>query len=362
MKIVQILPALNSGGVERGTIDFARYLQQQGHQSIVISNGGRQVASLLANDCQHIQLPVHKKSLFSLATVKPLRRTLAELQPDLIHVRSRLPAWLVFLANRSLDIPVVSTFHGCYSVNAYSNIMTKADAIIAISEHVKQYIEQNYRPKATIELIYRGVDNQQFYPRANSPQWQQQLYAQYPALAQGFILMPGRLSPWKGQQDFLILMRKLHDQGLPIAAAIVGEAEANKEGYLQELHQLRRELGLEQQVCFLGHRSDMAELYNEAKAVCHLSRKPEPFGRTLTEALACNTPVLAYAQGGAAESLQQCFPAGLVPVGDLSAFAQQLRKTLEQSNSITLPEQLTFSHQAAQTLALYQNLISGSRG
>ena len=134
MKVLQVLPNLDSGGVERGTVEFARELVARGHQSIVMSNGGRLVKQLQAEGSRHIELPVHHKSLRSLRLVRPLRRLLAELQPDIIHVRSRLPAWLIFLAWRKLPRAtrprLVSTFHGLYSVNFYSAVMARAEQII----------------------------------------------------------------------------------------------------------------------------------------------------------------------------------------------------------------------------------------
>lgn len=363
MKILQVLPALNSGGVERGTLEFAAQLHQQGHDSWVMSNGGRQLPQLLAQGSHHIQLPVHKKSLFSLMAVPRVRKAILELQPDIIHVRSRLPAWLIHLALRPLAKEqrplVVSTFHGTYSVNAYSQIMCRAEGIIAISETVRHYICHNYGlAKADIRLIHRGVDRQQFYPGANTLSWQAQFFQQYPQLATGFILMPGRLSPWKGQAQFLQLMAKLAVCQPELKGVIVGDAEANKTRYWQQLQEQCQALGLSERVFFLGHRNDMAELYGQASLVCHLSTKAEPFGRTLTEALACNTQVVAYARGGAKESLELCFPDGMVEPDDLDAFAKRVQQLLAQPGQIHIPASLELPFQAEQTLDLYRQLLA----
>ena len=148
MKIVQILPALNSGGVERGTVEFAAELVRRGHESIVVSNGGPLVRQLEAQGSVHIAQPVHRKSPVSFGQILPLRRLLQELQPDVVHVRSRMPAWITRLALRGIPENkrpvVVSTFHGMYSVNAYSAVMARADHIIAVSDCVRQYVLRHF--------------------------------------------------------------------------------------------------------------------------------------------------------------------------------------------------------------------------
>jgi hypothetical protein len=171
--------------VERGTVEFARELVARGHESIVISNGGRQVERLEAEGSRHICMPVHRKSLRSLAQVRPMRRLLAELKPDIIHVRSRAPAWIAWLAWRGMPKSsrprLVSTVHGMYSVNAYSAIMTKAEQIIAISDCVHDYITQNYGiPETRITRVYRGLDPGVFRQEGDDEAWREQLLEEYP--------------------------------------------------------------------------------------------------------------------------------------------------------------------------------------
>ena len=138
MKIIQLIPELNSGGVERGTLEIARALVAAGHESVVISNGGRMVAQLEAEGTRHILLPIHRKSLGSLWQIRPLRKIIQQEQADILHVRSRIPAWLTHLALRKIAVKdrpaLISTVHGFYSVNRYSEIMTRADRVIAVSD------------------------------------------------------------------------------------------------------------------------------------------------------------------------------------------------------------------------------------
>lgn len=365
LKIIQVLPALNSGGVERGTLDFARFLVQQGHESLVISSGGRLVTELEEEGSQHITFPIHKKSLFSLRWVRPLRKLLVEINPDVIHVRSRLPAWLVWLALKNWPLAkrptLVSTFHGLYSVNRYSAIMGCGDKVIAISHCVRDYIVDNYPTinPDKITVVHRGVDTQQFNSSINlDHSWSQQFFSDFPNAYNKYIIMlPGRLSPWKGQQEFIQLIAGLHAKGIAVHGLIVGEITPGKEHYLSELKTDVRKQGLESHISFTGHRADMSNLYKLATVVVNLSQKAEPFGRTVIESLAVGTPVVAFNVGGPAESLQDCLPQGLAIPGDLADLIDKVGSILENKPDISLPEQFTLNYQARQTLNIYRQAI-----
>jgi len=178
LTVLQVLPALDSGGVERGTLEIARALVAAGHRSLVVSRGGRLVAQLEAEGSEHIALPVDRKALSSLWQVGPFRQLLAERQPDIVHARSRVPAWIAWLAWRKLPEAqrphFVTTVHGLNSVSFYSAIMTKGERVIAVSETVRDYIRTHYPqcPEERIRLIYRGVDPAEFpHGYQPSPDW-----------------------------------------------------------------------------------------------------------------------------------------------------------------------------------------------
>ena len=364
LRVLQVLPALNAGGVERGTLDFARALVQLGHESLVVSNGGTMVPELEASGSTHISRPVHRKSLLSFGQVRPMRKLLRELKPDIVHVRSRMPAWITWLAWRKLppsDRPgLVSTFHGLYSVTPYSAIMAKAERLISISDCVHQYMLTNYTiDPAIVTRIYRGLDPAQFQPTQHDNAEQAQLLREFPQFnGRQLILMPGRLSRWKGQLDFIRLMAKLAQLEPQCHGVILGAAEADKAHYEEELQQLCAELGLQDKITFVGHRSDIQTFYRLAKVCCHLSSKPEPFGRTVPEALACGCPVVAYNRGGAAESLQQSFPAGLVEPDNIDQCVDRIRQLLQATPAVSLPEEFFLAHQVDATLAVYQELLA----
>ena len=366
MRILQVLPALNSGGVERGSAELARELVRHGHESIVLSSGGRLVDQLEAEGSRHIIMPIHRKALASFGQIRPVRRLIQELKPDVIHVRSRLPAWIIWLAWRGLPKAsrpaLVSTFHGMYSANAYSAIMAKPQHLIAISKCVEQYILTNYKvAPERITIIQRGVDTQAFSPAPPESHWLEQLYRDYPQLKdKKLILMPGRLTRWKGQEAFLDMMTDLIQRDPEAHGVVVGGAEQNKEGYLVELKSRTAELGLERHITFTGHRSDIVQFYRLADVVCHMSNKPEPFGRTLTEALAVGTPVVAFDRGGAAESLSACFPTGLVPPDDLQAFAERVHQLLNQQAHIEVHPEFRLENQVQATLEVYRKAMAGA--
>ncbi|QSP96063.1 glycosyltransferase family 4 protein [Marinobacter salinisoli] len=365
MRILQALPALHSGGVERGTVEFAAELVKRGIESFVVSSGGPMAEHLRRAGSTHIQMPIHRKSPASFGQILPMRELIRSVRPDIIHVRSRMPAWIVHLAWLSLPASerprVVSTFHGMYSVNPYSAIMTKADHIIAVSDCVRDYVRTNFSvPAENLTVIQRGVDVAQFQAQQLSKTWIDELYRDYPQLKhRRLLMMPGRISRWKGQLSFLEVMAGLIRQRDDCHGIIVGGAEPGKEHFLRELEQRREALKLNNHVTFLGQRNDMAELYLLSDLVCHLSTKPEPFGRTVTEALASGTPVVAFNRGGAAETLQACFREGLVPPDDTGAFTRTVLQLLDApGRDIHIPSRFRLEAQTEATLRIYQRLTN----
>lgn len=369
LRIVQILPELNSGGVERGTVEFAHYLTENGHDSHVISAGGRLVSQLTSEGSTHHTMPVHKKRLSSFFQIRPLQRQLELIQPDIIHVRSRIPAWLTWFALKSWkNSPkpgLVSTFHGLYSVSRYSEVMGAGAGVIAVSHYVKDYIGNNY-PRIDLDkvtVIHRGVDTDRFTPEfVADDNWRNTLFSQYPQLKdKPLILMPGRLSRWKGHHQFIDLMGRLQHQGVQAHGVVVGGPTPGKEDYEAEIKQLVVDKGLAADVTFLGHRSDIQQLYSISDVVCNLSQRPEPFGRTVTEALAMNVPVVAYDEAGPGESLSACFPEGLVAKGDDVGLANTVAKLLasDHSHSIQLPHEFTLRAQAEATVDVYRQVLNG---
>ncbi len=369
MKVVQLLPALNGGGVERGTLEIAKALADAGHESIVISAGGRLVKQLEDAGSRHVAWDLGRKSLFTLRHILPLRRWLRQERPDILHLRSRLPAWIAWLAWRKLPKRqrphLISSVHGLYSVSGYSAIMCKPERIIAVSETVRDYIRDNYpnTDMGKVTVIQRGVDPDEF-PRGHQPTpgWLEDWYRQYPQLKDKQTLtLPGRISRSKGHRDFILLIQALRKQNHNIHGLIVGDVDSRHQPYAKELRQLVSDLGLGEDISFTGPCSDMREIYAISDLVLSLSSKPESFGRTVVEALSIGTPVVGYDHGGVSEILNTLFPQGLVPVKDGTALANRVQTLLGQQPPVIKDNPYLLQNMLAETISCYHGLLTSNR-
>jgi glycosyltransferase involved in cell wall biosynthesis len=368
VKIIQILPELNSGGVERGTLEVGQFLVEHGHESIVISNGGRLVEQLEAEGSRHITLPVHKKRLSSLKQIKVLRQLFEEERPDILHLRSRLPAWLAWLAWRKMPVAtrprLVTTVHGMYSVNTYSKIMTRGETVICVSESVKDYVLKNYPGLCAKKLtvIHRGVDPAQF-PHGYQPDatWLSKWTAQYPQLAGKYVItLPGRITRWKGPLDFIQVIAGLKKRGLPVHGLLVGEPHPKKLEFLEEVKSAITTEDLENEITLVGHRSDLREIMAVSDVVVSCSTDPEAFGRVTLEALAIGKPVAGYAHGGVAEQLEALMPEGKIPVGDTTAMVDLLISWHQKMPSPKRENPFTLDSMLRSPARLYNQLHSQS--
>lgn len=361
MKVIQILPELNSGGVERGTLEVGRFLVEQGHESIVISNGGRLVPDLETEGSQHITLPVHKKRLRSLRQVKVLRNLFETEKPDIIHLRSRLPAWLAYLAWRKMDTGtrprLVTTVHGFNSVNAYSAIMTKGEQVICVSNSVRDYVRKHYPkvPKEKLRVVHRGVDSSlypfDFQPDSN---WLESWYREFPETrGRKLITLPGRITRLKGHEDFLKLLDQLPDD---CHGLIAGGADPKKAVYLAEVESLIDSLGLKKRITITGHRTDLREILAISDVVLSLTQQPESFGRTTLEALCLGRPVIGYQHGGVGEILNEMFPEGKVEFGDLNTIVSKIRLWNDHPEKPRGGNPFTLDKMLRETMDLYRGL------
>lgn len=368
MKVLQVLPELNSGGVERGTVEFAHYLVSKGHESLVISNGGRLVEQLEGEGSTHLTRPVHKKSLLSLRHIPALRHLLLEQQPDILHLRSRAPAWLFYLAWKGLPAAsrprLVTTVHGFYSVNLYSAVMTKGERVICVSRSVRDYVCKNYpkTPADKLTVIHRGVDPVFYYPGSQpSDDWLSLWQKEHPSLAGKTLLtLPGRVTRWKGQRDFLELIVQLRKTHPEIHGLIVGGAHARKQAFWDELQEQAKTLNLTNNLTFLGQRSDLREILAISDLVYSLSHDPEAFGRVSLEALSLGKPVLAYHHGGVAEQLEALYPQGSVTPLNLEELREKTLALLDTEQLEIPKENTSFTLEAMNQsiLAVYRDLLA----
>jgi len=365
LTVLQLLPALEAGGVERGTLELGAGLVRAGHRSLVVSGGGQLVSRLTGQGSEHIQWPIGKKSLWTLRLVRRLQHLILDDNVDILHARSRLPAWIAWLAWKGFPEQTrprfVTTVHGLYSVSRYSRIMTRGEAVVAVSGAARDYILQNYpgTDPARVRLIERGIDPKVF-PFAYRPaqSWMARWYQDHPYLLERQVLtLPGRITRLKGHLDFLQLLSRLLRDGLPVYGLIVGGEDPRRAGYLREVRQRVQQLGLDGAVTFTGHRMDVRDILSVSNLVYSLSRRPESFGRTVREALSLGVPVVGYDHGGVGETLREAYPAGRVPPGDLDALESVTRELIEHPVEVAPYDFPGVQNMVDATIALYQELV-----
>ena len=367
LKVVQLLPALDSGGVERGTLEIARALVAAGHESVVLSKGGRLVEQLQREGSRHIARDLGRKSPATFLQYRALRRLFEAERFDIVHARSRLPAWVAWLAWRGMPANArphfVTTVHGMHSVSRYSAIMCAGERVIAVSDTVRDYIRTHYPPgrwphlaDERITVIPRGIDPAEF-PRDYQPsdEWLARFRAEFPQIAGRKVLtLPGRLTRLKGHHDFISLVARLVGEGLDVAGLIVGGEDPKRPGYAKEIRERVQAEGLGERIVFTGHRSDVREIYAVSDCVLSLSSTPESFGRTVLEPLAMGRPVVGYAHGGVAEILGELFPQGAVGKGDVGGAAARVADVLQARTPVVAHNtRFLLERMQAQTLAVY---------
>lgn len=365
LTVVQLLPSLHSGGVERSTLEIASALVAAGHRSIVISAGGRLVPALVAGGSEHIPLAIGRKSLGAYWVMRRLRATLAAVRPDIVHARSRLPAWLAWFALRGLPTPrphFVTTVHGMNSPGRYSGVMVRGERVVCVSECVRAYVDRHWPEAGPVRrsVIPRGVDPAAF-PRGFVPsaEWRARFAAEHPALQGGrLLLMPGRGTRLKGHADAIELLASLRAAGEDARLWLLGTDEPGRESYVAELSALAAVRGVSRAVVISAPRSDIREAYAASDLVLQLSGKPEAFGRTVIEALSVGRPVLGWDHGGVGELLRALYPAGAVAPGDAAALTAAARALLSAPAPmpVTIPHTLAAMQSA--TLEVYERLVA----
>jgi glycosyltransferase involved in cell wall biosynthesis len=300
VKIVQIVPEMNEGGVERGTVELSKELVCRGYESYVISSGGKLVKRLEKEGGTHLSMDVASKNPLTVPRrIRELTKLLKSLNPDVIHVRSRIPAWLTRFAAANMQIPIVSTVHGFNSIGYYSKIMTQFDHTICVSTAVKEYVLRHYHLKEeSITVIPRGVDLDRFTPERLDENFIETFRSDFGLEGRYVVSNVGRITQLKGLEffiDAIALTKRIMPE---IKGVIVGGVRQDKERYYRKLRQKVKRLGLENEIVFVGSQSNIAEIYALSDVVVNSSIKPESFGRSAAESLAMGTPVVAAAHGG----------------------------------------------------------------
>lgn len=295
MRVIQFVPNLNEGGVERGVVDLNREFIKKGIDNIVISNGGRLVDNILEDKGKHIQFDVSSKNIFTIIPrVLKLKKILKELNPDILHVRSRVPAWLVYFANKSLNIKVVSTVHGFNSVSSYSKIMINADKIICGSQFMIEHIKKHYQAEEKkIFLISRGMDEEYFNNLDLNEDFINNLVKKYKLEDSIVLSQIARLTHWKDQETTIKAINLLKDEFPNIKLLLVGSYSQDRESYYSTLVNLISENKLEDHIIFVGFSEKIKEILSITNINVSSSNKPETFGRANVEGMFLGVPLVA---------------------------------------------------------------------
>ena len=361
MKIVQLLPELNEGGVERGTVELSRELVKLGHESIVLSAGGKLVEQINKDGGLHISVEVCSKNPFTAPfRMNKLRKILEELDPDILHARSRVPAWLTYLANKKLQIPFVTTVHGFNSVSPYSEIMTKSDSVICVSGAIKSYIQEHYQTEEKkITVIPRGIDLEKFNPANLDQAFIENFKTEYHLKGKHVITTVGRITQLKDHQTFIHAIASLKKNDPDIVGLIVGRVREDKQDYFDALKRLVKELDVSDNIIFTGSQSRVTEIYALSDVVVSSSKKPESFGRSVAEALALNTPVVATNHGGVLDIIIEGENGFFYPVGESEALANYIEQCsdLEFGGYNYILENFSLKQMVDKTLKVYRKMV-----
>jgi glycosyltransferase involved in cell wall biosynthesis len=371
--VLQVLPALDTGGVERSTIDIAEALVAAGWRALVASAGGAMEHELRRVGADHVHLPLSAKNPFVIQANKARLVALVEAEAvDLIHARSRAPAWSALAAARHTGRPFVTTFHGAYNFNnpikrQYNSVMAKGDRVIANSNFIADHLARHYHPDpARVRVVPRGIDFDLFDPERVAGERMIRLAERW-RLPDGapMVLLPGRLTRWKGHR---VLVEALALLDRPEVRCLMVGSDQGRRSYHRQLERQIKARGLDRNVHIVDHCDDMPAAFMLADVVVSASLDPEAFGRVAVEAQAMGRPTIATDHGGARDTLVDGETGWLTPPGDAHALAAALNEAIdiEPAERAALAARAMararakFSKQAmcAATLAIYEELLA----
>jgi len=364
--VVQVLVSLNLGGSELVAVELAEFCVAAGHRVTVIAANGPLGERLRSCGAEHLDWAVGKKRLGTLRYVRRLRHWMARQRPDIVHVHSRLPAWICRLAlgrlSNALRPAFVTSMHGHYSVSRYSAVMASGDRVIAVSEHIRDYTLQNYpgvEPERVI-TVHGGVSRRVFVHGYRPPEdWRKAVCSEFPELRdRRWICLPGRLSRYKGHADFIELVSSLLPQVPDIQGIVVGQARPGSR-YRDELEGLAERYGILDRITFTQARMDMREWLAASEIVYSLcADPPEAFGRTVPEALHLGVPVIGWNHGGVKETLAVMFPQGAVTPGDRRALLDLSLEFLRDRPGVPSSDTFGLRESMEQTMAVYKSVLA----
>ena len=316
VKVLQVIPRLGYGGAETGCYDLAHFLPEQGCKSFIATSGGELLKFVDKKKVKLFKLPVQSKNpILILFNAIAISFVILIYNINIVHVRSRAPAWSCFLAAKLTFRKIVSTFHGTYNFSIkvkkfYNSIMVRSDLVIAGSNFIFSHIAENYgdfflKNKRKLLVIFRGINTNYFNPQKILPRKLDKFYKQHKIDKNKFIiLLPGRLTPWKGQKIFIEAIKLLCEKSdIPSFEAILLGSDQGRNVYKKQLIDLVLQYRLNNIIKFIDHCEEMPIAYGSASLVCSCSYEPETFGRVSVEAQSMQIPIIASNIGGSKETI-----------------------------------------------------------
>ncbi len=373
--VLQVLPELETGGVETGTIEIASALSEKGITNFVASQGGKMTAELKKLGVKHLTLPLKSKNILVMrSNARKLAEFIRKNHINIVHARSRAPAWSAYWAAKMTGAHFVTTFHGTYGLGplgikkVYNKVMTFGERVIAISNHIKAHILKNYpqTDEGKIRLIHRCADVAKFAPEAVSKERIIRKIKEYNVPDdKPVLLLPGRITHWKGQHLLIEALHLMKHQDY--YCIITGDAQGRHK-YMDSLRNLSRKYGLENRIGFFGRYSDVPALMMISTVVLSTAIEPEAFGRISIEGQAMGKIVVASNIGGSLDTIQDEVTGKFFESGNAQSLADALDwalglskekvKKIGDSGIKNVREHFTKQIMCDKTLKVYREVVN----
>ncbi len=378
--VLQILPSLRkiNGGVERGALDIAKELAEKKFRSVIISSGGDMAEKYKYKGVDHYTLQIEKKGLLNYFSSKAkFQKILKKIEPDVVHIRSRWPAFCFSEIVKKNRIPLVTTYHGTYSGNnfffkkKYNQVMTSGDITISISKFIDDHIRYFFpNQNSKIKQINRGIDCKYFDANSVSEIRKEKFLSSLGISERThIILLPARITAWKGHNVAIDAVKILIDKNpqLNFVLVLVG-SEDDKNKFTKKLKKKISKLNIINRVIFCGNISDMPAVYSVADIVLSTSIEPEAFGRVSAEASAMAKPVIATNHGGSREIIENNVTGWLVEprnpenladkISYVLSLDQKKKDSIGQNAQKKIKQKFSLRQMLNQTLEVYEELIA----
>ena len=375
IRLLQVIPRLDVGGAETGCKDIAKFIANQNYFSAILCSGGEQIEKLDQSEVKIFKFSVQSKNPFIIFfNIFIILFIVLFYKINIIHVRSRAPAWSCYFAGKLSGVSLVSTFHGTYNFSNflkkfYNSVMLRGNIVIAGSKFIFDHIKNNYNHTKTVSFIPRGIDTNYFSPKNPKIEQLNSIRSRWGIENNNFvILLPGRLTFWKGQFFFLNTLLFLKQEKLlnNIKAIIIGDDQGRTE-YREYLLNFIRHHQLENDVKIISHEISMPSAYNACDLVLSASIEPEAFGRVAVEAQAMEKPILASNIGGSNETIIDGQTGWLFKSDDEKDLAKMIieiskkdkifLKNLGEKGRANVINNYTLEQMCSKTLEIYKSLV-----